>query len=208
MWPLTDPGSRRLRPTLLAAGEVGLEQIRLDGSDVYWIERRSKEGGRKVIVRRSADGQVTDMHARWLQCPHPVHEYGGGELAGHRGWHPLLRQLRRPAHLRGRKPGRPTRARYSRRSGIRSPTSVFDAARGTRLISVREDHSVPDREAVRTRSSPSTSRRPAPRDGAGAGQRLLRQPPIENGKWDAAVLGWRGTIPTCLGTVRGCTSPT
>jgi hypothetical protein len=45
---------------VVAAGEVGLEQIRLDGSDVYWIERRSGEGGRKVIVRRSADGQVAD----------------------------------------------------------------------------------------------------------------------------------------------------
>ena len=39
---------------LVAAGEIGLEQIRLDGDDTYWIERRSQEGGRKVIVRRSA----------------------------------------------------------------------------------------------------------------------------------------------------------
>ena len=38
---------------VVAAGEVGLEQVRLDGVDVYWIERRSQEGGRKVIVRRS-----------------------------------------------------------------------------------------------------------------------------------------------------------
>ena len=37
---------------LVAAGEVGLEQIRLDGGDIYWIERRAQEGGRKVIVRR------------------------------------------------------------------------------------------------------------------------------------------------------------
>ena len=38
---------------LVAGGEVGLEQIRLDGDHIYWIERRAHEGGRKVIVRRS-----------------------------------------------------------------------------------------------------------------------------------------------------------
>ena len=55
---------------LVAGGEVGLEQIRLDGDDIYWIERRAQEGGRKVIIRRSNDGRVTDVtpvgfNARW-----------------------------------------------------------------------------------------------------------------------------------------------
>ena len=64
---------------VVAAGEVGLEQIRLDGNDVYWIERRSKEGGRKVIVRRSADGQVADITPAGFNARTRVHEYGGGD---------------------------------------------------------------------------------------------------------------------------------
>jgi dipeptidyl aminopeptidase/acylaminoacyl peptidase len=47
------------------------------GGAVYWLEGRPDEGGRQVIVRLAADGQVSDVfgpefHARTL-----VHEYGG-----------------------------------------------------------------------------------------------------------------------------------
>ena len=64
---------------VVAAGEVGLEQVRLDGDDVYWIERRSQEGGRKVIVRRSPDGRVTEMTPVGFNARTRVHEYGGGD---------------------------------------------------------------------------------------------------------------------------------
>ncbi len=66
---------------LVAAGEVGLEQVRLDGADVYWVERRSQEGGRKVIVRRSPDGQMMDMTPVGFNARTRVHEYGGGDYA-------------------------------------------------------------------------------------------------------------------------------
>jgi dipeptidyl aminopeptidase/acylaminoacyl peptidase len=66
---------------VVAAGEVGLEQVRLDGEDIYWIERRSQEGGRKVIVRRSANGQITDMTSAPFNARTRVHEYGGGDYA-------------------------------------------------------------------------------------------------------------------------------
>jgi dipeptidyl aminopeptidase/acylaminoacyl peptidase len=66
---------------IVAAGEVGLEQVRLDGADVYWIERRSQEGGRKVIVRCSPDGQLTDMTPVGFNARTRVHEYGGGDYA-------------------------------------------------------------------------------------------------------------------------------
>ena len=64
---------------LVAAGEVGLEQVRLDGADVYWVERRSQEGGRKVVVRRSPDGQMMDMTPVGFNARTRVHEYGGGD---------------------------------------------------------------------------------------------------------------------------------
>jgi dipeptidyl aminopeptidase/acylaminoacyl peptidase len=64
---------------LVAGGEVGLEQVKLDGDDIYWIERRPQEGGRKVIVRRSADGQVADVTPAPFNARTRVHEYGGGD---------------------------------------------------------------------------------------------------------------------------------
>jgi len=66
---------------VVVGGEVGLEQVRLDGDDVYWIERRSQEGGRKVIIRRSPDGRVTDVTPPPLNARTRVHEYGGGDYA-------------------------------------------------------------------------------------------------------------------------------
>jgi dipeptidyl aminopeptidase/acylaminoacyl peptidase len=65
----------------VAAGEIGFEQIRLEGDDVYWIERRSQEGGRKVIVRRPAEGQIGDVTPLPFNARTRVHEYGGGDYA-------------------------------------------------------------------------------------------------------------------------------
>jgi dipeptidyl aminopeptidase/acylaminoacyl peptidase len=66
---------------LVACSEVALEQLRIDGDDIYWIERRADEGGRKVIVRRSADGQIVDMTPAGFNARTRVHEYGGGDYA-------------------------------------------------------------------------------------------------------------------------------
>jgi dipeptidyl aminopeptidase/acylaminoacyl peptidase len=80
--PIVEPyGSWKspITAELVAAGEVGLEQVRLDGADVYWIERRSWEGGRKVIVRHSSNGRVTDVTPVGFNARTRVHEYGGGD---------------------------------------------------------------------------------------------------------------------------------
>ena len=66
---------------LVGGGEIGLEQIRIDGDDIYWIERRAQEGGRKVIVRRSAIGEITDVTPTGFNARTRVHEYGGGDYA-------------------------------------------------------------------------------------------------------------------------------
>ena len=37
----------------------------VDGDDIYWLEGRPTEGGRRVLVRASADGSTGDLtHAR------------------------------------------------------------------------------------------------------------------------------------------------
>ena len=62
----------------VTAGALRLDQIQLDGGDVYWIEGRASEGGRSVIVRRSGDGEVSDVTPSGFNVRTRVHEYGGG----------------------------------------------------------------------------------------------------------------------------------
>lgn len=63
---------------LIVAGTIGLGQIKLDGSTLYWSESRPTEGGRNVIIQRTADGQVTEVNAAPFNARTRVHEYGGG----------------------------------------------------------------------------------------------------------------------------------
>jgi dipeptidyl aminopeptidase/acylaminoacyl peptidase len=63
---------------LIISGTIGLGEICLDGDDVYWIEGRPAEAGRCVIVRRTPDGQMTDVTPAPFNARTRVHEYGGG----------------------------------------------------------------------------------------------------------------------------------
>ncbi|KAA8887134.1 S9 family peptidase [Nocardia colli] len=56
---------------------VRLWEVRVDGADVYWSEGRPSEGGRTQIVRRGADGTVTDLLPDGMNARTAVHEYGG-----------------------------------------------------------------------------------------------------------------------------------
>ncbi|MBI3778600.1 MAG: S9 family peptidase [Gammaproteobacteria bacterium] len=61
----------------IATGSVGLGQIALDASDIYWSELRPAEAGRYVIARRR-DGATTDVLPAPFSARTRVHEYGGG----------------------------------------------------------------------------------------------------------------------------------
>jgi dipeptidyl aminopeptidase/acylaminoacyl peptidase len=50
----------------------------VDGDDVFWLEGRPSEGGRRVLVRASADGSTTDLTPPPINVRTRVHEYGGG----------------------------------------------------------------------------------------------------------------------------------
>jgi dipeptidyl aminopeptidase/acylaminoacyl peptidase len=63
---------------LIASKAIGLGQIALEDDDVYWIESRPNEEGRSVIVRRSADGRISDVTPPGYNARTRVHEYGGG----------------------------------------------------------------------------------------------------------------------------------
>ena len=67
------------------AGALRLDQIQIDGTDVYWIEGRAAEGGRSVIVRRALDGTISDVTPPGFNVRSRVHEYGGGAYTVHNG---------------------------------------------------------------------------------------------------------------------------
>lgn len=122
---------------MIAAGEIGLEQVRLDGEDIYWIERRSQEGGRKVIVRRSPDCRTIDVTPPGFNARTRVHEYGGGDYVVHNGT--ILfsnfadQRLYRQIGDSGPRPVTPEGALWY-------ADGIINAS-GNALICVREDHS-------------------------------------------------------------------
>ena len=73
----------------VAAGGLRLGAVALDGAldgalegdDIYWLEGRPQEGGRYALVRRRADGTITDVTPPDTNVRTRVHEYGGGAYA-------------------------------------------------------------------------------------------------------------------------------
>jgi dipeptidyl aminopeptidase/acylaminoacyl peptidase len=66
---------------LIVSETVAIGSITVEGDDIYWIESRPTEGGRNVVVRRTADGQLTDVTPSSFNVRTRVHEYGGGAFA-------------------------------------------------------------------------------------------------------------------------------
>jgi dipeptidyl aminopeptidase/acylaminoacyl peptidase len=67
----------------VASGEVPLGGVSLVGDTAFWLEGRPLEGGRYVIVRRSADGTTADLTPDGYNVRTRVHEYGGGAWLTH-----------------------------------------------------------------------------------------------------------------------------
>ncbi|CAN5690024.1 S9 family peptidase [soil metagenome] len=69
----------------MVAGAARISEVRSDGDDVWWAEARPSEGGRVALVRRSADGAMTEVLAAPWSARSRVHEYGGGAWWVHQG---------------------------------------------------------------------------------------------------------------------------
>jgi dipeptidyl aminopeptidase/acylaminoacyl peptidase len=52
----------------------------VDGDELYWLESRSKEQGRSVLVKHSADGSLEDILPNGISVRTKVHEYGSGDF--------------------------------------------------------------------------------------------------------------------------------
>src|SRR5215211_2689806 len=129
---------------LIVSAARGLGQVALDGADTYWVELRPSEGGRNCIVRRTPDGNVSDVTPQGFNARTRVHEYGGGDFAVRDGVVYFSnftdQRVYRQRSETAPQPVTPEKDfRYS--------DFVIDTRRGL-LFAVREDHTVEGREAA------------------------------------------------------------
>jgi dipeptidyl aminopeptidase/acylaminoacyl peptidase len=66
---------------LVAGTAVGLSEPWVDGDDVYWLESRSAQGGRRTLLRHGPDGATVELTPDPFKVGSRVHEYGGGSFA-------------------------------------------------------------------------------------------------------------------------------
>lgn len=63
---------------LVSGSVVALSEPWIDGDDVYWLEGRAAEGGRRTLLRHGPDGITRELTPDPFRVGNRVHEYGGG----------------------------------------------------------------------------------------------------------------------------------
>ena len=121
---------------LIVSGSIGLGEVALDGEDIYWVEMRPAEGGRMVVVKRTPDGEISDITPDPFSARTRVHEYGGGAYLVHEGtvYFSNYSDQRMYRQDSGEAP-----EPITPETDMRYADGCFDAARN-RVICVREDH--------------------------------------------------------------------
>ena len=125
---------------LVVRAAARLGEVVVDGDDVWWSESRPAEGGRSVIVRRSADGTVTDVLPGAVERPHPGARVRRRRVDGRRR-HAVVHRVHRPAAVpagrrqrragRGDAGARRAGRRPARRPPRRCPTGCSPSGRPT-----------------------------------------------------------------------------
>lgn len=62
----------------IVGDSIGLGESSIDAEDIYWIEARPSEAGRRVLVRSGIDGTIVAVTPPPFNVRTRVHEYGGG----------------------------------------------------------------------------------------------------------------------------------
>ena len=141
---------------LIVAGTIGLGQMKLDSNTIYWSESRPTEGGRNVIIQRTADGQVTEVNAAPLNARTRVHEYGGGAFMVANGV--VYFSNFADQRLYRQTVGSDANTKWSEANALtpeaplRYADAILDSTRD-RLICVREDHRNTEQEPENTIAS-------------------------------------------------------
>ena len=125
---------------LIVQGTISFEQVLVDGLDIYWIESRPAEGGRSVVMRQNASGQVEELTPQPFNARDRVHEYGGGAVAIRDGIVYFSNFADNHLYVRDRDGNIHALTQDSK---MRYADGQIDVARG-RWIGVREDHTKSD----------------------------------------------------------------
>ena len=131
----------------IIAGQVGLDQPRLDRGCSYWLEARPQEAGRTVLVRRTPQGDRTDLTPAPFNVRTRVHEYGGGAYAVKDGVI-VASNFTDQRLYRLEERGAPQPLTPASEGRLRYADLEPDLGRG-RLLAIREDHRA-EGEAVNT----------------------------------------------------------
>jgi dipeptidyl aminopeptidase/acylaminoacyl peptidase len=127
---------------LIVAATIGLGQIVVDGSDIYWTESRPQEQGRNAIARLTKDGQLSDnVTPTPFNVRTRVHEYGGGDFTVHNGTIYFANYADQRLYRSSGNSFYPLTPEGKRRYADLKVD-------GDRLICVCEDHTKTDREAT------------------------------------------------------------
>jgi dipeptidyl aminopeptidase/acylaminoacyl peptidase len=129
---------------LLASTYVGLDELRVNGDDVYWNELRPADRGRNVIVQRKLDGTLRDITPSGFSARTGVHEYGGGCYLVQN--ETIYFSNYTDQRLYRQDPGRDPRP-LTPPVDMRYADGVIDKQKN-RIISIREDHTVKTGQAV------------------------------------------------------------
>lgn len=138
---------------LIVSGTIKLGGVVIDDQDIYWLEGRPSEGGRYVLVRRTPDGQVSNVTPEGFNVRSRVHEYGGGAFLVINGvvYFSNDSDQRLYQQVIGGEP-----QPLTREAKLRYADMILDTGRD-RLICVCEDHTNPAREPINTLVSISLS---------------------------------------------------
>lgn len=117
---------------------IGLGEPWLDGDDIYWLEARPSEGGRRVLVRCALDGSISDVTPPPFNVRTRVHEYGGGSYVVAGGV--VVFSEFSDGRLYRLDPGAETPVAITPEGPWRYADLRPDAGR-RRFVAVREDHS-------------------------------------------------------------------
>jgi dipeptidyl aminopeptidase/acylaminoacyl peptidase len=145
--PITAPYATWKSPITaqyISSGAITLGLTAIDGDHLYWLESRPNEGGRNVLMRQDAQGAITELTPAPFNIRTRVHEYGGGAYSVKDGviYFCNFSDQRIYRHTINQPP-----IPLTAEGAWRYADMQIDSAR-SRLICVREDHSLAPKEAV------------------------------------------------------------
>ena len=121
---------------LMTAAAISLGALTVDGDSLVLARRAPERGGRTVLCRRGADGDIEELTPAPINVGSRVHEYGGGAFGVEDGV--IVYSERKDGSIWIIEPGAPPR-RIATPEGCRYADFEFDSAR-RRVLAIREDH--------------------------------------------------------------------